>query len=271
MRRAPRRRLPGFGARQCLLALLLLLSACKADLYSRLGEREATEMMAILMRHGIDAVRATAKDGTSTLQVERSRIPDAVALMKANQFPRSDYANMGAIFEQKGIVSSPIAERARLIYALSQELSRTLSDIDGVLTARVHVVLPRNDPLRNEHGPASAAVFIRHDVRHPMSDLLPQIKMLVAGSIEGLSYSKVTVILMPVEAAENPFSVPSLAAPRDAGMVAAAGAWAPWVGLLLPLGGGAGYLLWRRRGRRPEPAPTRPALVSAPASLRKAA
>ena len=253
-----------------LLVLLLLLSACgKVDLYSRLGEREATEMMAILMRHGSDAVRVTVKDGTSTLQVEHSRIPDAVALMKANQLPRSDYANMGAIFEQKGIVSSPIAERARLIYALSQELSRTLSDIDGVLTARVHVVLPRNDPLRADSGPASAAVFIRHDARTPMSDLLPQIKTLVAGSIEGLSYSKVAVILLPVEAALDVGPAPVVAS-TGGGAAETVLAWAPWAAMvLLPLGGGAVLLMQRRRPARPDVAPEAAAKAVTP--LRKAA
>lgn len=270
MRRDPRGRLRSLGARRWLLMLLLLLSACKTDLYSRLGEREATEMMAILMRHGVDAVRITAKDGTSTLQVERSRIPDAVALMKANQLPRSEYANMGAIFEQKGIVSSPIAERARLIYALSQELSRTLSDIDGVLTARVHVVLPRSDPLRGDSGPASAAVFMRHDARKPMSDLLPQIKTLVASSIEGLSYSKVAVILLPVETAEDPgLALPAVS--KDGSVAGSALAWAPWAAMaLLPLGGGAALLLQRRRTRRAQAAPVQAALVSA-TPLRKAA
>lgn len=249
--------------RRWLLAFLLLLSACgKTELYSRLGEREATEMLALLMRHDIDAERITAKDGTSTLQVERSRIPDAVSLMKANQLPRSEYANMGAIFEQKGIVSSPVAERARLIYALSQELSRTLSDIDGVLTARVHVVLPNNNPLRGESGPSSAAVFIRHDARNPMSDLLPQIKTLVAGSIEGLSYSKVSVILLPVETAETAVPAP-FPASKGGGAAGTALAWAPWAAMtLLPLGGGGALLLLRRRGARPE-TPAGPALASA--------
>ncbi len=270
MPRATRNRLRRLGASRWLLLLLLSLSACKADLYSHLGEREATEMMALLMRHDIDAVRTTAKDGTSTLQVERSRIPDAVALMKANQLPRSEYANMGAIFEQKGIVSSPIAERARLVYALSQELSRTLSDIDGVLTARVHVVLPRNDPLRGESGPSSAAVFIRHDARIPMTQMLPQIKSLVAGSIDGLSYSKVTVILLPVDTTESP--VPALPADsKDAGAVAAALAWAPWAAMVLvPLAGGAALLVRRRQASGLDGPPAK--TVLAPATpLRKLA
>jgi type III secretion protein J len=85
-----------------------------------------------------------------------------------------------------------------MIFALSQELSRTVSEIDGVLSARVHLVLPENDPLRQQLIPSSASVFIRHRASIPINDLVPQVKMLVANGIAGLSYEKVSVILVPV-------------------------------------------------------------------------
>jgi len=88
-----------------------------------------------------------------------------------------------------------------MIYGLSQELSRTISDIDGVLTARVHLVLPENDPLRQQLVPSSASVFIRHRASVPMQKLVPQVKMLVANGVAGLSYDHVSVILVPVEVA----------------------------------------------------------------------
>lgn len=89
-----------------------------------------------------------------------------------------------------------------MIYALSQELSRTISEIDGVLSSRVHLVLPENDPLRQQLIPSSASVFIRHVSTAPINNLIPQVKMLVANGIAGLTYDKVSVILIPVNAPE---------------------------------------------------------------------
>ena len=110
---------------------------------------------------------------------------------------------MGQVFKKDGLVSSPMQERAQMIFALSQELSRTVSEIDGVLSARVHLVLPENDPLRQQLVPSSASVFIRHRSNMPVGNLVPQVKMLVANGVAGLSYDKVSVVLVPVDIAEG--------------------------------------------------------------------
>lgn len=189
----PRRFLP------FLLCCLLLLTACKTELYTKVGEREANEMIAALLRAGIPAERKAAKDGTSTVSVDADRIADAVEILRAHQLPRPQFASMGEVFAQQGLVSTPTEERARFIHALSQELARTISDVDGVLSARIHVVLPRNDLLRQDASPSAASIFVRHDARAPLGEIAPQLKMLVANSIEGLAYERVSLVLLPVE------------------------------------------------------------------------
>lgn len=228
------------------VCLLLLLGGCKTQLYASLSERDAMDMVAILLDHGIQASRTLAKDNTSTVEVDEGQVAAAVNLLRANRYPRADFESMGDVFQQKGMVSSPTAERARYMYGLTQELSRTLSDIDGVLTARVHVVLPQDDPLAGDGKPAAAAVFVRYDSHVAIVKLLPQIKMLVANSIEGLSYDKVSVVLLPVDV---------LQAVRPAHLATAAGGGVDlgWVlAILWPVGGGA-VLLWRRYRPRAEP------------------
>lgn len=182
-----------------LLPLLLPLVGCKAELYTKVQEREANEMLAVLLRNGVDSARVAAKDGTSTVQVEQSQIAVSIDLLNAEGLPHHSFKSLGEVFSGTGLIASPTEERARYVYALSEELSRTISDIDGVLSARVHVVLPKNDLLRRDATPSSASVFIRHDSKADLSILLPQIKMLVANSIEGLSYDKVAVVFAAVE------------------------------------------------------------------------
>lgn len=230
-----------------------VLAGCKTDLYTKLPEREANEMLALLLNRGIDASRVANKDGASTIQVEERQVAAAIDLLKGEGLPRQSFKNLGEVFKSSGLVASPTEERARYVYALSEELSRTVSDIDGVLSARVHVVLPKNDLLRQDSTPSSASVFIRHDSHAKLAALLPQIKLLVANSIEGLSYDKVSVIFLPVERAEARPSPAPGAAPFTLSAVSAS--WIAAVAGLACAGvavGALGYaLLGGRLQRRP--------------------
>jgi type III secretion protein J len=189
-----------------MLALLaaLTLGACKEQLYSGLTEREANDMLALLLHNGIAASKTYGKDGSVTLEVEPAQLAAAVDLLRTHGFPREQFETVGQVFQKQGLVSSPTEDHVRLVYALSQELSDTLSRIDGVLSARVHVVMP--EPSSNgPTDPSSAAVFIRYQDTYDLGQLVPQIKTLVANSIEGLAYDQVSVALFPV-----PLSLPQL-------------------------------------------------------------
>lgn len=179
------------------------LASCKSELYTNLDQRQATEMVAMLLQHGIPADRKMGKGERVSVLVEESRFADAVAVLNDNGLPKEEFATLCNVFKRDGLVSSPVQERAQMICALSQELSRTVSEIDGVLSARVHLMLPENDPLRQQLVPSSASIFIRHQASVPLNDLVPQIKMLVANGAAGLSYDKVSVILVPVAGRGN--------------------------------------------------------------------
>lgn len=180
------------------LVALLLLTACKTQLNAGLAEREANEETALLLRSGIPASRdVDPKTGTLTVWVEQSRFADAVDLLRAHGLPKQHFDSIADVFKGNGLVVSPTEDRARMVYALDEELSRTISDIDGVLSARVNIVIPDNDPLQQNVPPASASVVVRYRPGSRVDTLMPQIKMLVAGGVAGLSYDKVDVVLLP--------------------------------------------------------------------------
>lgn len=248
--------LNGCGPR-CRLALvalsMLILQGCSVELYAGLNQRQANEIVATLMRHDIAAQRQPAKDGTMTVSVQKGRFADAMAVLDESGLPKLEFQTLGEVFKRDGLVSSPVEERATMIYGLSQELSQTISDIDGVLSARVHLVLPENDPLRQRLVPSSASVFIRHRASVAMNALIPQVKMLVANGIAGLTYDKVSVVLIPVET-----TAPATGS-NGANFTTFLGLWlhpdsvasAKWLfsglmAMVLLLGGRLAYLQWYR-------------------------
>lgn len=245
--------------RMLTLGLCMLLAACKVELHSGLGERDANEILAILMKNGISASRSAAKDKTLTVMVEEESFAEAVDLLQAHSLPREKFSDLCSVFTGEGMISSPVEDRARLICALGQELSRTISEIDGVMSARVHVVLPENDLGRANATPSSASVFIRHHEDAPIDKLSPQIKMLVANGIEGLVYDKVSVAMVPVVS-------PVQIATSSNDYTAIAGLWVHntsatrakltiylLAALLLAALGANGYLYWQWRLRPSRP------------------
>ena len=175
-----------------LLGVCLLAGCGQETLYSRLDEREANEMLAVLLSHGIDA-RKVGLGENLEIQTARSDLPEAIALLSENGYPREEFQSLGDVFRREGFVSSPLEERARLLYALSQELSQTLSKIDGVVTARVHLAIPEQRALSDEVKPSSASVFVKYRPGSPVAEQAALIKALVVNSIEGLPYDNVTV------------------------------------------------------------------------------
>ena len=99
------------------------------------------------------------------------------------------------MFKKTGMISSPSEERIRFMDALAQDLAKTISMIDGVVDARVHVVLPENDPFARNALPSSAAVAIRSRWDADISDIVPSVKGLVKNAIEGLQHEKIMVTI----------------------------------------------------------------------------
>ncbi len=236
------------------VAAALMLCGCQTELYTALPEQEANEMLALLLRGGLSAGKSQAKDGTDTLVVEEKQFATAVEMLRSRGYPREKFSTINDVFQPSGLIASPMQEQARFLWALGQELSRTVSQIDGVLTARVQVVLPDNDLLKRDPTPSSASVFVRYDDLSQVTSLVSQIKMLVANSVQGLNYDKVSVVLVPVPHVNVP---PRLAAaPLDwqlPGMVGGA-AVALMTLLLVLFRRWIGALLTRTKPALPEPA-----------------
>lgn len=183
-----------------LLVVMFFLSACQMELYNGLSESDVNEMLAILLSNDISSKKIKDKKGnTYTLSVDESRIPDSVRLLKEYGYPKEKVASVKDLFKKEGLVSSPMEERVRYIYALSQSVQETLTQIDGVIIARVHIVMPENNPYMEKVSPSSASVFIKYHPNSNLSDIKSEIKMIVEKSIEGLSYDKVSVVMLPAE------------------------------------------------------------------------
>lgn len=244
-RNAPHRRLRALAP--LLLALTFALAGCQQDLYTKLSESDANDMLGALLTAHLDASKASPDGKTWNVSVAGDQMGAALNLLHAEGLPAQRHASLGEMFKKDGLISTPTEERVRFIYGVSQELEQTLSSIDGVVTARVHVVLPNNDPLAEHVKPSSASVFVKHRPDINVATLVPTVKNLVVRSVEGLSYENVNVTLVVAAPVDSPVAVAS----PGLSPVLALG-----VALLLAAAlAGGGYAAWKfkqQRGAKPD-------------------
>lgn len=213
---------------QCIFILFVLCAAgCteRVELHRQLSEQEANEVIAELNNKHIKAQKSPTKNGVS-ISVNTNDISRAVNTLTAAGLPRTTRSTLGDIFRKEGVISTPLEERARYIYALSQELEATLSKIDGIIVARVHVVLPERVAPGEPVQPASASVFIKHDSRLDPDGIQSRVRQMVASSLPGMASAldnrqKITTVFVPstayIEKQQLTFFGPFLVPEQDLG------------------------------------------------------
>lgn len=183
------------------IVMSTLLWGCEGQvLFSDLSETEANEIVAALYSSNLTAEKmGDGKGDTYRIYTDRASFSKAVAVLQQKGLPRERFESVGEVFQKDGFVSSPLEERARLNYATSQELARTISNIDGVIMSRVHLAVPKKAHLADSVEPSSASVFIKHRADVDLSQSIGKIKSLIVTGMENLPYDNVTVALFPAD------------------------------------------------------------------------
>lgn len=206
-RRGPLRELPGAHRFLGILPWLLLAAGgCgREPLLHGLDEAQVNEILVALEEGGVAAARERGEgpDGAWSVTVQAGDAGAARRILSERQLPRPRPPGLGDVFGEAGMVPTPVEEHARLLHALSGELSRSLEALDGVVQARVHLGLPQEDPLApGVRRPGRAAVLLR--CRPAACDavraLEPGIRSLVAGVADGLAPDAVAVLIAEASA-----------------------------------------------------------------------
>ena len=132
------------------LALLASLGGCTTGVLHGLDEPSANESLAALERVGIGAEKI-AEEGGQSARVRRARARGdaarALDVLRARGLPRERRHGFAEVYGQPSLIPSTSEERARYLAATAGELERTLETAEGVVSARVHLVLEEPDPL----------------------------------------------------------------------------------------------------------------------------
>jgi len=192
--------------RLAALAILVLLastSACSTNILHGIDERAANDAARALERAGIGVEKLPDEGGGAagasarfTLRVSRGDGARALDLLRALGLPRDPHHGFSETYAQPSLIPTASEERARYVDALAGEIERTLEEIDGVVSARVHLVLEETDPLAVDAKPRSTAraavLLTTRPGRTPIAR--EDVQRLVAGSVAGLDAAAVAVV-----------------------------------------------------------------------------
>ncbi|MFC3070822.1 flagellar basal-body MS-ring/collar protein FliF [Phenylobacterium soli] len=181
----------GAGVAAALFAMSLNLGQPKALLYSNLDLKEAGSITQALDQGGI---KYEVKGDGSTILVPRDQVASTRLMLSSKGLPTSGSVGYEIFDQGNALGQTDFVQQLNRQRALEGELARTIRSLDGITSARVHLVIPKRQLFEEEAEQPSAAVTIGVGGREPNADNVRAIQNLVSGAVPGLKPDKVTVV-----------------------------------------------------------------------------
>ena len=181
----------GAGVAAALFAMTMGLGQPKALLYSNLDLKEAGSITQALDQGGI---KYEVKGDGSTILVPRDQVASTRLMLSGKGLPTSGSVGYEIFDQGNALGQTDFVQQLNRQRALEGELARTVRSLDGISSARVHLVLPKRQLFEEEAEQPSAGVTIGVGGREPTSDQVRAIQNLVASAVPNLKPDKVTVV-----------------------------------------------------------------------------
>lgn len=161
-------------------------------LYADLSTEDAGAVAAKLQSEQIDFT--VSPDG-SRIMVPESDVGRARLLLAEAGLPNGGSLGYELFDKQSGFGTTNFVQNINQVRALEGELARTISALESVRSARVHLVLPQRELFSRDTRPSSASVYlgIRPGARLEREQVLA-IQSLVASAVPDLKPGSVTII-----------------------------------------------------------------------------
>lgn len=98
-------------------------------------------------------------------------------------------------FDENSFSRTEFEQEIQKLRAIQGELARTISSIDGIKTARVHIVQPKSSLFVREQKPPTAAIYLNTKQGFKLDKKqIRGIQHLVSRSVEGLDLNQITIL-----------------------------------------------------------------------------
>ena len=134
-------------------------------------------------------------NNTGQIMVPGDKYQEARMLLASKGLPRTEAQGMETLKDMPAMTTSQFMEQVRYNNAMEQELAKTISQIAGIRSARVHLAAPKQSVFVRDRVPTKASVIItRAPGKQVSSANVQAIISLVASSVPYLAPENVSVV-----------------------------------------------------------------------------
>ncbi len=168
-----------------------ITKATYSVLYRNLDSQEAGQI--------IDQLRSSKisyriSEGGTEILVPSNKINDIRLNLAAQGYPKSGVVGY-EIFDQTNLGMTDFLQKVNYRRALEGELTKTISSLKEVESARVHLVIPEQRLFKEDEKQPTASVVLYLNRAMPLSQRqIEGIAYLVSSSVEGLPAENVTIL-----------------------------------------------------------------------------
>ncbi len=161
-------------------------------LFADLSGRDASKVMEAL---GKSNIQYKIDNSTGAIMVPSSKVYEARLKLAGDGLPSGTGRGFELLEEEQGFGTSQFVETARYNHALEAEVARSITQIQSVESARVHLALSKKSAFVRDKGKSKASVVVNLYPGRGISDgQVASIVHLVASSVSNMDYEDVTVI-----------------------------------------------------------------------------
>lgn len=161
-------------------------------LFSGMQPQESAEVVETLNQMGVSY---KLEQSSGAIMVPAADLQSLRLKLAAEGLPRSSAQGMEMLNEEQGFGTSQFIEQARYQRAMELELARSVSELQNVRSARVHLAIPKQSVFVRERRPPTASVVVNlYAGRSLDRGHIAAVTHMVASSVPNMNSSDVTVV-----------------------------------------------------------------------------
>jgi flagellar M-ring protein FliF len=160
-------------------------------LYSNLSPRDSGLILEKLKER---KVPYKIEAGGSVIKAPESQIPELRIELAAGGLPEGGGVGF-EIFDETSISTTDFVQNINYVRAIEGELGRSISQLKEVISAKVHITMPKRSVFIEDQEPAKASIVLKlRPGARVTGNIVPAILHLTAQSVEGLKPENIAIV-----------------------------------------------------------------------------